>query len=90
MASGHDLGDDVGQFADTIILLRLADIEGLVVNWPLAALPARRESAATMSRMCTIGRHGVPSLLMYTRPVVYADATRSFNTISRRKRGETP
>src|SRR6266481_8471882 len=43
-----------------------------------------------MSRMCTMGRQGVPSLFTYTRPVVYADATRSFKTISRRSRGDTP
>ena len=36
------------------------------------------------------GRQGVPSLLTYTRPVVYAEATRSLSTMSSRRRGETP
>ena len=40
--------------------------------------------------MCTMGRQGVPSLFTYIRPVVYADATRSFKTISSRRRGDAP
>jgi len=43
-----------------------------------------------MSSMCTIGRHGVPSLLMNTRPVVSAHAVKLFSTRSNRSRGETP
>ena len=43
-----------------------------------------------MSSMWTIGRQGVPSLLMWTRPSAYAQATRLFSTRSKRRRGETP
>ena len=43
-----------------------------------------------MSRMWTIGRQGVPSLLMLTSPVVCAHATRLLRTTSQRRRGETP
>src|SRR6266849_9712907 len=43
-----------------------------------------------MSRMCTIGRQGVPSLLTRIRPVVIAEATKSFNTRSSRRRGDAP
>src|SRR2546428_3945722 len=46
--------------------------------------------AAEMSRMWTMGRQGVPSLLIYTLPVVYAHATRSFKTTSSRRRGDAP
>jgi hypothetical protein len=51
-------------------------------------------SAATdarqMSSAWTMGRHGVPSLLMSTFPVATAQAVKLFKTMSQRSRGETP
>ena len=46
--------------------------------------------AREMSSMCTIGRHGVPSLFRYTLPDVTAQATRLLSTTSKRMRGERP
>ena len=43
-----------------------------------------------MSRMWTIGRHGEPSLLSRTAPVVCAQAARLLRTTSHRSRGDTP
>ena len=43
-----------------------------------------------MSSMWTSGRHGVPSLLRNTSPVVTAYPTRLFTTRSPRSRGDTP
>jgi hypothetical protein len=40
--------------------------------------------------MCTIGRHGLPSLFSITFPEVKAQATRLLRTMSNRSRGETP
>ena len=47
-------------------------------------------TAREMSSMWTIGRHGVPSDFKWIFPVVCAQATRLFNTMSNRIRGETP
>src|SRR5262245_23757301 len=47
-------------------------------------------NAALMSRTCTTGRHGVPSLLISILPVVKAHATRLLNTISHRNLGLAP
>jgi hypothetical protein len=41
-----------------------------------------------MSRTCTSGRHGVPSLMIRTLPVVKAQAARLLSTTSRRTRAE--
>ncbi len=46
--------------------------------------------AREMSSMCTIGRHGVPSDFRWILPVVTAQATRLFSTMSKRMRGDTP
>ena len=43
-----------------------------------------------MSWTCTIGRHGVPSLMMRILPVVWAHNTRLFRTTSARRCGEKP
>ena len=43
-----------------------------------------------MSRMCTSGRHGEPSLCSSTLPVVTACPTRLLTTMSARRRRDTP
>ena len=47
-------------------------------------------NARQMSSTWTIGRHGVPSLLIRTLPVATAQAVRLFKTMSHRTRGDTP
>ena len=47
-------------------------------------------NARAMSSTCTIGRQGVPSLLMCTLPVATAHAVRLLSTMSQRSLGETP
>ena len=43
-----------------------------------------------MSSTCTIGRQGVPSLLISTLPVATACAVKLFSTMSQRSRGDRP
>ena len=40
--------------------------------------------------MCTIGRHGEPSDFRKITPLVTAQATRLFSTMSNRSRGDRP
>src|SRR5947207_9454869 len=46
--------------------------------------------ALAMSRACTSGRHGVPSLVILILPVVHATPARLFITRSKRIRGDAP
>ncbi len=46
--------------------------------------------ALAMSRPCTRGRHGVPSLVMAISPRVKASPARLLSTMSKRIRGDAP
>ena len=90
LAAGEGLPHDLGQLADAVVLVVRAHVERLVPDELRSEQPAAAPAAAVMSRTCTRGRHGVPSLMIMTLPVVNAQAARLLSTTSRRTRGEAP
>ena len=90
LAVRQTLVDDLGEFADAVVLLGRADVERLARD------DARRGASSSAS-----GRRGDVAdvderaprravALQADRPVVCAQATRLLRTTSRRSRGETP
>src|SRR5262245_32925821 len=55
-----------------------------------AGASSAARNAQLTSFTCTTGLHGVPSLLISIRPVVYAHATKLLKTMSHRSRGLAP
>ena len=88
-AAGDRFAHDLGELGDLVVLGVGADVERLVVH-ELARRLEHRDGRRAMSCTCTSGRHGVPSLRMRMRPVVYAQPTRLLSTTSRRRRGDAP
>ena len=63
MAVGDGPLHHISDFANSKIFFRETDVECLIVDPSIGASKAQI-AALMMSSMCTIGRHGVPSLLM--------------------------
>ena len=90
LGARNDLCNHLRDVADAIVLRGNSDVECLVVHELPRAPPEPRRRRAQISSMCTSGRHGMPSLLMSTSPVVQAYPTRLLTTRSPRSRDETP
>src|SRR5262245_15777961 len=85
-STGYRRAYDLGQLGHLIVFLVGADVERFVVDCRSSVTAKAQE----MSWMWTIGRHGVSSLMMRIRPVVWAQQTKLFRTTSARRRAESP